>query len=112
MIGGERDAKQIEDALEQVLGDQPRADQWKEYREALAARLRSAITARDACTGDVGSRERAILDARVAELREMVRVLAEEEAITRFVEDSVQASLSRPASSVSDDEFDLDDAGY
>jgi hypothetical protein len=51
-----------------------------------------------------------IHDKKVEELREQVRVLAEEEAITQFVEDSIRATMTRPPSFSGGDEFD--DEGY
>lgn len=100
-----------EQALDDFLEGQPRAEQWRGYREALAARLRDAIAARDTAAAD--DPQRPNLDARVEELREMVHALAEEEAITQFVENSVRAAIARPAPPPRPgDEFDLDDEGY
>ena len=83
-----------EEIIEEFLEGQPRAAKWREYRLALQTRL-DAAKEKQALTA-AGSSERAALDERILELREQVRVLAEEEVITRFVEDSVHASLSRP----------------
>jgi hypothetical protein len=109
----EKKEKPVGDENEQIvdefLGDQPRADTWRSYKEALAARLKEALEARDAVAPD--SLQYLNLDRKIGELREQVRVLAEEEAITQFVEDSVRATMTRPQTFQSGDEFD-DEVGY
>lgn len=87
---------EIEDqVIEDFLEGQPRAEYWRELRDALAARLEDAIASNDA--------------ERIAELRAQVDALAQEHAITEFVEDSVRASLSRPRGPGDIDEFDYED---
>lgn len=103
-----REDTEDEQILTEFLGDQPRADTWRSYKEALAARLKDALDSRNAVAPD--SLQYLILDKKVGELREQVRVLAEEEAITQFVEDSVRATMTRPQSFHPGDEFD--DEGY
>ncbi len=96
-----------DEVIEEFLAGAPRADKWREYHDVLLARYRDAVSARDAADPDApGFSE---LEKRVRELREQVRVLAEEEAVTRFVEDSVRASLTRPRPFVvpGDDEDDF-----
>lgn len=83
-----------EEAIEDFLEGQPRADLWRELRETLAARLADARAERDAASPD--DLRRLELEKRVRELDTQVGALAREEAVTRFVEDSVRASLSRP----------------
>ncbi|MBC8137984.1 MAG: hypothetical protein H8F28_19055 [Fibrella sp.] len=83
-----------DEVIEDFLEGQPRAARWREYRLALQTRL-DAAKEKIAQTTE-GSGERAELDDRIKELREQIRVLAEEEAITQFVEDSVRSSLTRP----------------
>ncbi len=92
--------------IEEFLEGKPRADTWRELRETLQARLQDAVAARDAAAPD--NPRRSGLERKVRELREQVAALAQEEAVTRFVEDSVRASLSRPRpfSSGGDDEDD------
>ncbi|GAB4461826.1 MAG: hypothetical protein OHK0029_27700 [Armatimonadaceae bacterium] len=99
----------VDDAIEQVLGDQPRAEFWRELRTALYARLKDAIAQRETVPPD--SPERAALEERIAELRQQVAALAQEEAITEFVEDAVKATLARPPWRFGDDE-DFEDDGY
>jgi hypothetical protein len=90
--------------IEEFLDGQPRAGVWRELREALAARLADAVAERDAAPE--GDLRRAELDKRVRELRDQVAALAQEEAVTQFVEDSVRATLTRPrpAGYLGDDE--------
>ncbi|MBC7807359.1 MAG: hypothetical protein H7145_14565 [Akkermansiaceae bacterium] len=94
-----------DEVIEDFLEGQPRAARWREYRLALQTRL-DAAKEKVALTAE-GSGERTELDDRIKELREQIRVLAEEEAITQFVEDSVRSSLSRPRALP-----DFDDDGY
>ncbi|MES2460000.1 MAG: hypothetical protein V4671_05400, partial [Armatimonadota bacterium] len=97
-----------EQIVGEFLGDQPRAETWRSYKEVLAVRLKEALESRDAAAPD--SLQYLNLDKKVRELREQVRVLAEEEAITQFVEDSVRATMTRPQSFHAGDESD--DEGY
>lgn len=83
-----------DEVIDDFLEGRPRADTWRELRETLQARLRDAVAERDAVAGDAP--RRAGLDRRVRELRDQVAALAQEEAVTQFVEDSVRASLTRP----------------
>ena len=108
MSSGEQKGTEQEEIVEEFLGDQPRAGTWRSYKEALAERLKEALASRDAVAPD--SLQYLILDKKVGELREQVRVLAEEEAITQFVEDSVRATVTRPQTFRPGDEFD--DEGY
>jgi hypothetical protein len=80
--------------IEEFLEGQPRAETWRELRDVLADRLRDAVAARDALDKD--DPRRAALERKVEQLREQVATLAQEEAVTRFVEDSVRASLAQP----------------
>jgi hypothetical protein len=83
-----------EEVIEEFLGAQPRAELWHDLAGALRERLNDAVAARDAAGPHSPDHE--ALNGRVEELKEQVRVLAEEAAITQFVEESVRASLSRP----------------
>ena len=99
-----------EEIVEDFLGGAPRAQQWRAYREALQDRYRDAVAARD--SADPDSPDFVSLEKRVRELREQVQALAEEEAVTQFVEDSVRASLTRPRPFVAPDgEDDYGDGG-
>ena len=85
--------KEAEPVIEEFLDGAPRAETWKELHLALAARLEAART-----DGD---------QARITQLEEQVAALAQEEAITRFVEDSIRVTLVRPREDAFD-EFDDD----
>jgi hypothetical protein len=71
-----------ETVIEEFLEEQPRAAYWQELTDALKERL---IDARN--MGDT---------KRIQELQGQIAVLAQETAITQFVEDSVRHSLARP----------------
>jgi hypothetical protein len=71
-----------ETVIEEFLEDQPRAQYWQELTDTLKERLKDAVQ-----NGDV---------KRAEELRGHIHVLAQEAAITKFVEDSVRHSLARP----------------
>jgi hypothetical protein len=77
-------------AIEQFLGDQPRAEEWARMRCTLQERLERLIREREA----LPSEQRAALDARLRALREQIAALEREELITRFVEDSVRVTLA------------------
>ena len=94
--------------IEEFLEGQPRADTWKELREVLTVRYKEALATRDQMDPDDAAF--ASQEKRVRELREQIAALAQEEAVTRFVEDSVRASLARPSTESGAD--DDDEAGY
>lgn len=83
-----------EEVVEDFLAGQPRADIWRELKETLQIRLKDAVTTRDVM--DPYDPAFPAQEKRVRELREQIAALAQEEAITQFVEDSVRASLTRP----------------
>ena len=95
-----------EEIVEEFLEGAPRAAKWRELRLALQTRLDAAKQAQAMCAS--GTPEHRACGERVAQLRAQVRALAEEEAITGFVEESVKNSLSRPRPlpSFADDEDD------
>jgi hypothetical protein len=80
-----------EPVIEEFLGGAPRAETWKELHQALAARLKDARAEGN--------------PARITQLEEQVAALAQEEAITRFVEDSIRVTLTRPREDEFDDEY-------
>ncbi|MGQ9525858.1 MAG: hypothetical protein ACUVTZ_13615 [Armatimonadota bacterium] len=88
---GNRDA--VEAAVREFLGDHPRASEWKEWRRALAQRLEALKQEKSSQPPGSGTSE---LDAQIQEIETYLAVLAEEAAITEFVEDSVKASVSMP----------------
>ena len=98
-----------EDAiLSEFLGDAPRASQLHELIETLRTRLQVYTAERDALPE--GDPQKKSLDKKVKELKGQLTVLVEEEAVSTFVEDSVRATIARPAG-MPDDLGEDDDGG-
>lgn len=95
-------AAEEEAILDRFLGEGTRADTWRELRRTLAGRLQALQAERDALPAQEA--RRAALERKIRELQEQVGVLAQEEAVSRFVEDSVRATLARPAEEGADDD--------
>jgi hypothetical protein len=94
----------IEQLIEQVLEGHPRAEQWRQWREALEERLEKLLELKAK-----GIVEYPNLDERIEELKRYIAVLHEEEIITEFVEQQVRmvigkAKLERMAGEVLDEE--------
>lgn len=83
-----------DDIIEEFLDGQPRAEYWRELRQALAERLREAVQYQKTLAPDAPGY--ADSTARVEELREQVNALATEEIITQFVEESITSTVNRP----------------
>ncbi|HLI49924.1 MAG TPA: hypothetical protein VKV18_14735 [Chthonomonas sp.] len=83
-----------EQAVEQALGDNPRATELQELRHVLEERLK-ALQADLVATHE--PEQRRALQAQVNELKRQIRVLKQEEAISDFVERSVRVSARRAA---------------
>ncbi|MBM3459496.1 MAG: hypothetical protein FJX77_13325 [Armatimonadetes bacterium] len=82
-----------EEAIQEFLGDRPRSSQLADWQAILERRL--AAMARDAERQTPG--EAASLQLRMASLRKQIAALAEEAAVTEFVEDSVRVTLAMGA---------------
>ena len=80
--------------LDTFLEGKPRAETWQRLKETLQQRLERVRAEHE--TLDAADPRREGLARKIAELRQQVIALAEEEAITRFVEDSVLATVARP----------------
>jgi hypothetical protein len=90
--GGDTNSGDPADALiEGFFEGAPRAQTWSELRQALESRLDAAQTDKERAT-----------------LRQQIAALAQEEAITHFIEDSIRVTVARPSSN----EFELDDEAY
>lgn len=91
-----------DELIEQFLEGQPRAQQWREWKEALQERRTLFRSERD----DVGPGPRADdLDEALETLEIQIRALATEEALTQFVEDALQYTLAvQSAEGFPDDE--------
>lgn len=79
-----------EETVKQFLGDRPGSDQLREWREALEQRLGAMQGERKRILDGSG----AALDAKMEQLRRQIDALLEEEAVTKYVEDSVRVTLA------------------
>ena len=82
------DPDPTEELINTFLEGAPRAQTWGELRRALELRLEAAETQKE-----------------IRVLRQQIAALAQEEAITRFVEDSIRVTAGRPGGN----EFEIDD---
>lgn len=78
----------MDDIVRDFLGDQASASELKEMREALEERLRRLRVELEA---DPGRHDE--LRQRMQQVQRQIHALAEEEAISGFVEDTVRASV-------------------
>lgn len=79
----------LDEAINEALDGDMRADDWRQLRKALARR-RALLE--DALNDAKDDEDRKKLEAELAQTDEHISVLLEEENITRFVEDSVRFS--------------------
>ncbi len=87
-----------EQVIEDFLGDNPRAQQWRALRVSLAERLHGLRRTRDLeRKQDAGSPRLAGLNAQIASLENQVAALETEEAVAEFVENSLRVTLARSA---------------
>jgi soluble cytochrome b562 len=81
-------------AIEQILGENPRARELREMREALETRRttyqRSLAQAKD-------PKEIREIKHKLDELKTQIDVIRQEEGISTFVEATVRGALHRPA---------------
>ncbi len=80
----------IERLIEEVMEGHPRAEQWRQWREALEERLEKLLEMKAK-----GIAEYPDLDQRIEELRRYIAVLREEEIITEFVEQQVRMVVGK-----------------
>jgi len=80
----------IEQLIEQVLEGHPRAEQWRQWREALEERLEKLLELKAK-----GIVEYPNLDERIEELKRYIAVLREEEITTEFVEQQVRMVVGK-----------------
>jgi hypothetical protein len=79
----------MNDELSDYLDDQTRAEQWRKLRMTLVARRKELRLARE--TADTEDLNR--LDSKIAALTEQISALRVEEAVAKFIEDSVRFSV-------------------
>jgi len=89
-----------EQAIREFLGDRPSAAQLADWRTTLEQRLQALVEERQR----IGAT--ASLDTRVSQLQRQIAALSEEEAVTRFVEDSVRVTLAMGAGTDGMDKFE------
>ncbi len=85
-----------EQVIQEFLGENPRAAEWRAMRQALAERLTALRRQRreEESAGAEAARLRS-LDVQVAALERQVAALETEEAVSQFVEDSIKVTLAR-----------------
>jgi hypothetical protein len=81
-----------EEIMDSFFGETSRARELRELKETLQERLKVLLA-------DGASSEK-----KIQELRGQISVLAEEEAVSGFVEESVRATLARPDSGLGPDD--------
>ena len=89
-IEGPPDAEQ---AIDDILGENPRSRELRLMRFALEQRRHAFAKDRLQAKTD---KDRAGLAAKVSELEKQIAALKQEEAITTFVEDSVRVTIHKP----------------
>ena len=94
-------SEEEEKIIDDFMGDNGRANEWRAMRESLQARLlalkseRASSTIPDAIVS---------LDRRISQIAEQVRALEMEEVVSQFVEDSVRVTLRGSVGRALDDE--------
>ena len=94
-------AANTEDAIDEFMGDNPRASEWRALRLSLTDRLRPLLRERDIETEPAAL---ASLDRQIVTLRQQIDALGTEEIVSQFVEDSVRVTIARP--DLGGEEFD------
>ncbi|MCS7263261.1 MAG: hypothetical protein NZ805_00340 [Armatimonadetes bacterium] len=84
------DENLVEQLIEQVLEGHPRAEQWRQWRQALEERLEKLLELKAK-----GIVEFPDIDQRIDELKRYIAILLEEEIITDFVEQQVKMVLGK-----------------
>lgn len=79
--------------IEDFLQGQPRAQQWREWKEALKKRLSYLRKELSSLPPEASVEERGSLEQRIQETQEQIYALEIEEIITQFVEDSIRLAL-------------------
>ena len=86
-----------ERVIEEFLGENPRASEWRALRQALTERLTGLRRQRQQAVGNPQTDpvRLAALDAQISALDRQVAALETEEAVAQFVEDSIKVTLAR-----------------
>jgi hypothetical protein len=83
-----------DEIIEDFMGPNTRAAELREMQASLKERL-AALKAERA--QESKAENIAGLDRRIAHLKDQIAVLTQEEIVSQFVEDSIRATLARPA---------------
>ena len=94
--------EETNEAIDQVLGGDPRADQLAEMIAALEVRRDTFARERESAQN---ADERKEWAKRMREVEKQIDILRQEMAITDFVEKSVRVTVNRPR-------LDIDEEGY
>ena len=94
--------EETNEAIDQVLGGDPRADQLAEMIAALEVRRDTFAREKESALGPDERKEWA---KRISEVEKQIDILRQEMAITDFVEKSVRVTVNRPR-------LDIDEEGY
>jgi hypothetical protein len=97
----EPEVSEEEQAIAEVLGDNPRAQELRDMRMALEQRRDGMRRDRERAQDP---KEQTRMNARIQELEKQIEALRQEEGITKFVENSVRVTLHQAAG----DELDQD----
>ncbi len=83
--------------IEEFLGEHPRASEWRALRQALEDRLMGLRRQRqrEAEEEDAAPERLASLDTQIVALDRQVATLETEEAVAKFVEDSIKYTLAQ-----------------
>lgn len=90
-----------EQAIVEVLGENPRAQELQAMRIALEQRRDGMRRERERAEDKT---DQTRLQAKIQELNKQIDVLRQEEGITQFVENSVRVTLHQAAGDAYDDE--------
>lgn len=91
--------------VDDFLGDNPRAAQWRALREALAERLGGLRRARQVeAQTEPGSEKLKSLEAQIGAVERQIAALQTEEVVAEFVENSLHVTLARSALDAQGDE--------
>jgi hypothetical protein len=83
------DEQSLDAAVEEMLEGSERSEQWRVYIKALLRR-RSLLESEFDAISD--PEERKILEVKMNEIDEQIKVLSEEASITQFIENAVKYS--------------------
>ncbi|MEO7717019.1 MAG: hypothetical protein ABIY70_12520 [Capsulimonas sp.] len=94
-------AGNTEDAVNEFMGDNPRASEWRALRLSLTDRLRALVNQREQ-ESDLSVL--AGLSRQINTLQQQIDALGIEEVVSKFVEDSVRVTIAKP--DLGDEELD------